>query len=57
MSKDTTFKPGDDVFTPHARGTVIDVRATPSGLWVFGVENPEGEVTYFTSRALRLTHG
>lgn len=52
---DTTFKPGDDVFTPHAQGTVIDVRPTPAGKWVFGVEDDNGEVNYFTSKALRLT--
>lgn len=51
---DTSFKPGDDVFTTRARGTVIDVRATPSGKWVFGVEDAQGEVAYFTDRALRL---
>ncbi|WP_461472425.1 hypothetical protein [Microbacterium sp. HJ5] len=50
---DNTFKPGDDVFTPDARGTVIDVGATPSGKWVFGVEDSEGRVGYFTSKALR----
>ena len=44
---DTAFKPGDDVFTPHARGTVIDIRPTPSGKWVFGVEDDNGEVSYF----------
>ena len=52
---DTAFKPGDDVFTPHARGIVIDVRATPSGKWVFGVEEDSGVVGYFTTKALRLT--
>jgi hypothetical protein len=51
---DTAFKPGDDVFTTHVRGTIIDVRATPSGKWVFGVEDVNGEVSYFTNRALRL---
>ncbi|WP_164743542.1 hypothetical protein [Microbacterium sulfonylureivorans] len=51
---DIFFRPGDDVFTPQARGTVIDVSATPSGKWVFGVEDAEGAVAYFTSRALRL---
>jgi len=51
---DTAFKPGDDVFTPRARGTIIDVRATPSGKWVFGVEDVNGEVGYFTNKALRL---
>lgn len=48
------FKPGDDVSTPHARGTVVDVRATPSGTWVFGVEDADGAVGYFTAKALRL---
>jgi hypothetical protein len=33
---------------------VIDVRATPSGQWVFGVEDDNSEVKYFTSKALRL---
>ncbi len=46
------FKPGDDVFTPHARGTVIDVRATAAGKWVFGIEDTNGAVSYFTERAL-----
>lgn len=50
----TGFKPGDDVFTPKARGTVIDVRATPSGRWVFGIEDASGAVDYFTESA--LTH-
>jgi len=50
---DTFFKPGDVVSTPHAHGTVIDVQATPSGKWVFGVEDDEGAVGYFTSKALR----
>jgi ribosomal protein L2 len=39
---DSAFKPGDDVFTQGARGTVIDVRAIPSGKWVFGVEDANG---------------
>ncbi|MFD4960402.1 hypothetical protein [Microbacterium sp. NPDC058389] len=47
------FKPGDDVFTPLARGTVIDVRATPAGKWVFGIEDTNGAVSYFTERALK----
>lgn len=51
---ETIFTPGADVVTPRARGTVIDVRATPSGKWVFGVEDAKGEVGYFTDRALRL---
>jgi hypothetical protein len=54
---DTWFKPGDDVYTPHARGTVIDVRPTPSGRWIFGVEDDSGSVGYFTSRALRSEQG
>ena len=51
---ETMHKPGDAVATPHSRGTVIDVRPTPSGRWVFGVEDAEGVVGYFTSGALRL---
>jgi len=51
---DIAFKPGDAVSTPHARGTVIDVRPTPSGKWVYGVEDDNGAVSYFTDRALRL---
>ena len=51
---DTSFQPGDVVLTPRAQGTVIDVRATPSGKWVFGVEGDDGEVGYFTGKALRL---
>ena len=50
---DTAFTLGDEVFTPQAPGTIVDVRATPSGKWVFGVEDAEGAVGYFTSRALR----
>ncbi|MFE5409540.1 hypothetical protein [Microbacterium sp. NPDC056569] len=54
---DAVFKPGDDVLTTNARGTVIDMRATPSGKWVFGVEDADGGVSYFTSRALRPANG
>ena len=54
---ETFFKPGDDVFTPNARGIVMDVRATPSGKWIFGVEYTNGEVGYFTGAALRLAQG
>lgn len=50
----TTFKPGDDVITPHSCGTIIEVRATASGKWVYGVEDATGEVRSFTSKALRL---
>lgn len=51
---DIFFKPGDAVSTPHSQGLVLDVRPTPSGKWVFGIEHESGEVTYFTSKALRL---
>ncbi|WP_164861597.1 hypothetical protein [Microbacterium sp. CPCC 204701] len=54
---ETTFKLGDEVVTPLARGTVIDVRPTPSGRWVFGVEDDDGGVGYFTNKALRLAQG
>lgn len=33
---------------------MVDVRATPSGTFVVGVEGVDGEVTYFTEKALRL---
>ena len=48
-----TFKPGDDVVTPRSRGTIIDICATPSGQFIFGVEDATGEVTYFTPKALK----
>jgi DNA polymerase II small subunit/DNA polymerase delta subunit B len=51
---DTIFTPGADVFTTRGRGAVVDVRATPSGKFVFGVEDVNGEVNYFTEKALRL---
>jgi len=51
---ETFFKPGDDVVTTDSRGIVIDVRATASGKWIFGVEHTIGEVKYFTGSALRL---
>lgn len=51
---DTIFTPGADVVTPRGRGTVIDIRATPSGKFVVGVEDDNGEVNYFTEKALRL---
>lgn len=50
----TIFTPGAEVITPRGRGAIVDVRATPSGKFVFGVEGADGEVTYFTERALRL---
>lgn len=42
------------MITPRGRGVVVDVRATPSGTWVIGVEDVTGEVGYFTEKALRL---
>lgn len=54
---DSIYRPGTLVLTVRGRGTVVDARATPSGKWVFGVENAEGEVSYFTEKALRLTEG
>ncbi|HET6301802.1 hypothetical protein [Microbacterium sp.] len=54
---DTVYKPGDHVLTTTGRGTVIDVRATPSGKWVFGVEDADGVVGYFTSQGLRAAEG
>ena len=50
---DETFKLGDDVFTAGVRGTIIDVRATPSGQWVHGVEDATGTVNYYTAKALK----
>jgi DNA polymerase II small subunit/DNA polymerase delta subunit B len=50
----TFFKPGTEVVTTRGPGNVIDVRATASGQFVFGVEDATGEVTYFTEKALRL---
>ena len=48
-----TFRPGDAVVTPHSSGTIIDICATPSGQFIFGVEDSTGEVTYFTPKALQ----
>jgi len=53
MSK-SILTPGADVITTQGRGTVIDVRATPSGAFVIGVEDADGEVRYFTEKALQL---
>lgn len=39
---------------PRGRGGMVDVRATPSGKFVFGVEDAGGEKHYFTEKALRL---
>jgi hypothetical protein len=52
---DTSFTLGDDVVANGARGIIIDVRATPSGKWVYGAEDAAGAVNYFTSSALRAT--
>jgi DNA polymerase II small subunit/DNA polymerase delta subunit B len=49
--------PGAEVTTPRGRGVVVDVRATPSGQFVIGVEDDTGEVGYFTERVLRLASG
>lgn len=51
---ESIFTPGADVTTKRGRGKVVDVRATPSGKFVFGIEDPDGEVTYFTEKGLRL---
>lgn len=48
------FTPGADIVTTRGHGVVVDVRATPSGKFVIGVEDADGEVTYFTEKALRL---
>lgn len=47
------FSPGTHVVTTRGQGIVIDVRATPSGTFVIGVEDDAGEVRYFTEKALR----
>lgn len=51
------FTPGAAVVTARGRGNIVDVRATPSGKFVFGVEDAAGEVTYFTEKALQLEQG
>ena len=51
---ETIFTPGADVTTTRGRGVVVDVRATPSGRFVIGVEDVTDEVGYFTEKALRL---
>jgi DNA polymerase II small subunit/DNA polymerase delta subunit B len=47
------FTPGTEVTTTRGRGEVVDVRAAPSGKFLVGVEDADGEVTYFTEKALR----
>ncbi len=54
---ETVLTPGAEVVTPLGVGVVVDVRATPSGKFVVGVESENGEVSYFTERALRLARG
>jgi hypothetical protein len=54
---ESIFTPGVEVLTPRGRGAVVDVRATHSGKFVFGVADASGEVTYFTEKALRLVGG
>lgn len=49
--------PGAQVVTPHGQGAVVDVRATPAGKMIIGVEDADGTVTYFTEKALRLAEG
>lgn len=51
---DTVMTPGAVVVTPRGSGTVVDVRATPSGVFVIGVEDDAGEVRYFTEKALQV---
>lgn len=53
---ETIFTPGADVLTARGRGAVIDVRTTPAGTFVIGVEDVDGEVRYFTEKALRLAN-
>ncbi|WP_165314395.1 hypothetical protein [Agromyces protaetiae] len=50
----TVLTPGAAVLTPRGRGVVIDVRPTPSGRFIVGVEDETGEVRYFTEQALQL---
>lgn len=50
---DTTFTIGDEVITATGRGAIIDLRATPAGKWLFGVEDSDGAVGYFTAAGLR----
>ena len=48
------FTPGADVVTADGPGVVVDVRATPSGKFVFGVEDADGRVRYVTEKGVRL---
>lgn len=51
---DSIFTAGAEVVTSRGQGAVVDVRATASGKFVIGVEDVDGEVSYFTEKALRL---
>lgn len=51
---ETLFTPGAEVVTSRGAGRIVDVRATASGKFVFGVEDADGEVTHFTEKAVRL---
>ena len=46
------FRVGDEVVTTRSRGVIIDICATPSGQFIFGVEDANGEVTYFTPKGI-----
>lgn len=50
---DAAFTLGDEVITATGRGAIMDLRATPGGKWVFGVEDSDGAVNYFTAAGLR----
>lgn len=54
---ESLFTPGAEVISTRGGGVIVDVRATPSGKFVFGVEDADGEVSYFTEKALRLATG
>ncbi|MHA7155659.1 hypothetical protein [Arthrobacter sp. TMN-50] len=41
--KQTVLTPGADIFTPHGRGAVIEIRATPSGNFVIGSRMSTGK--------------
>ncbi|WP_272941664.1 hypothetical protein [Paenarthrobacter aurescens] len=38
---ETFFNPGDKAATPRTVGTVVDVRPTPFGQFIFGVETAQ----------------
>ncbi|WP_181156600.1 hypothetical protein [Microbacterium sp. MYb66] len=45
---------GDDVFpTGGVRGTVLEIRPLEGGEIVYGIEDTNGGVNYYTQRALR----